>query len=185
MTWLDEARSALYGSWLLLVREPAAFGHFNNTEAGFWRSFSAIVLIAPLYLYAASVEVELPEAQSQGSASLIGATIGLILQWITWPLAMAVIARFAGLTHTYARYIIVYNWSSVLVILALLPPLILLDLGILGQSPALFLSFVALMLSLYYRWFVAVAALETTGLVASALVLADVALSIGISRLFG
>lgn len=185
MNWFDEARASLYGSWLLLIRDPEAFRHFNNTEAGFWRSFSAIILIAPLYLYAALVQVELPDAPATEEPSQVMLMIGLILQWIGWPLAMAIIARVAGLAQNYARYIIAYNWSSVLVILALLPPLILLDLGAVGPNVAVFLSFVVLLLSLYYRWYVAVAALETTGAVAAALVLADVVLSLGINRLFG
>jgi hypothetical protein len=39
-----------------------------------------------------------------------------------------------GLAHGYARYIIAYNWSSVLVIAALMPPLMLLDLGLVGPG---------------------------------------------------
>lgn len=185
MNWLDEVRASLYGSWLLLIRDPDALRHFNTTEAGFWRSFSAIIPIAPLYLYAASVQMVLPETPAPAEPSQVMLMIGLVLQWIGWPLALAFIARVAGLAQSYARYIIAYNWSSVLVILAMLPPLMLLDLGAVGPGAAVFMSFVILLLSLYYRWYVAVAALETTGAVAGALVLADVVLSLAINRVFG
>ena len=91
--------------------------------------------------------------------------------------------RFVGLQHGYARYIIAYNWSSVLVIALLMPPLILLDLGLVGPGFAVFLSFVLMLVSLYYRWYVAQTAFATTGLIAGALVLADVALSLLVNRL--
>lgn len=184
MNWFEEARQSLTGSWLLLIRNTEGYRYFAHSEAGFWRSFSAIVIIAPLYLYAASVEIELPgDSDPVASPSLAAAMVGLVLQWVGWPLAMAIIARFAGLQHGFARYIIAYNWSSVLVIALLLPPLILLDLGLVGPGSALFLSFALMLVSLYYRWYVARTALETSGLIAMALVLADFVLSLAVNRL--
>lgn len=182
--WFEEVRSSLVGSWLLLIRDTSGYREFDQSEAGFWRSFSAIVILAPLYLYAATVQVDIPDAP-QGSPSLVTSLVGLLLQWIGWPLAMVAIAWWAGLTRGYSRYIIAYNWSSVLVIAALMPPLILLDLGLIGQGSAVMLSFAMLFVTLYYRWYVALTALETTGAVAAALVVADVVLSLGIGRLVG
>jgi hypothetical protein len=184
MTWLEELRRSLYGSWLLLMRDPAGYRHFAQSEAGFWRSFSAIVIIAPLYLYAATVQIELPnETAPASSPSLAAAMAGVVLQWVGWPLAMVPIARLTGLAHAYARYIIAYNWSSVLVIALLMPPLVLLDIGLVGPVFALMLSFALMLVSLYYRWYVALTALESTWLVAMALVLADVVLSLAVNRL--
>jgi hypothetical protein len=184
MNWLEEARQSLFGSWLLLIRNPEGYRHFAQSEAGFWRSFSAIVIIAPLYLYATTVQVELPgEADPAASPSLAAAMVGLVLQWVGWPLAMVLIARVAGLQPGYARYIIAYNWSSVLVIALLMPPLILLDVGLVGAGFAVFLSFALMLVSLYYRWYVAQTAFETSGLVAAGLVFADLVLSLLINGL--
>jgi hypothetical protein len=183
MNWVEEASQSLFGSWLLLVRDTGGYRYFAQSEAGFWRSFSAIVIIAPLYLYATTVQVEFPPEAAAASPSLAAAMVGLVLQWIGWPLAMVFIARFVGLQHGYARYIIAYNWSSVLVIGLLMPPLILLDLGLVGPGFAVFLSFVLMLVSLYYRWYVAQTAFETSGPIAAALVLADVALSLFVNRL--
>ena len=184
MNWLEEARRSLYGSWLLLIRNTEGYRQFVQTEAGFWRSFTAIVLVAPLYLYATTIQVDLPgEAGPVAPPSLASAVLGLVLQWIGWPLAMVLIARYAGLQDGFARYIIAYNWSSVLVIALLMPPLFLLDLGIVGPGLAVFLSFLLMLVSLYYRWYVAQTAFETTGLIAMALVLADFVLSLLVNRL--
>jgi hypothetical protein len=183
MNWFDEAQRSLYASWLLLIRDTGGYRHFAQSEAGFWRSFSAIVIIAPLYLYASTVHVELPDTTAPPGPSLAAAMAGLVLQWVGWPLAMVFIARFAGLQQRYARYIIAYNWSSVLVVALLMPPLILLDLGLVGPGSAMLLSFLLMLVSLYYRWYVAQTALDTTGVVAAALVLADFVLSLFVNRL--
>jgi len=184
MIWLEEARLSLHGSWLLLIRNTEGYRYFAQSEDGFWRSFSAIVIIAPLYLYATTVEIELPgDSGPVASPSLAAAMVALVVQWIGWPLAMVPIARLAGLQHGYARYIIAYNWSSVMVIALMLPPLILLDIGLVASGPAIFLSFVLMMAAFYFRWYVARTALETTGIIAAGLVLGDFVLSLAVNRL--
>ena len=183
MNWLGEASRSLYASWLLLLRDLTGYQYFAQSEAGFWRSFSAFLIIAPLYLYASSVQIQLPGDAPADAPAPPAALFGLALQWIGWPLAMVPIARFAGLQQSYARYIITYNWSSVLVVAVMMPPLILLDLGIFGVEMAVLLSFALLLVTLYYRWYIALTALETTGIVAGALVLADLVLSLAINRL--
>lgn len=184
MNWLEEARQALYGSWLLLIRNTEGYRYFAQSEDGFWRSFSAIVIIAPLYLYATTVQIELPgDSGPVASPSLATAMVALLLQWIGWPLAMVPIARLAGLQHGYARYIIAYNWSSAMVIALMLPPLMLLDLGLVGPGPAMFLSFILMMVAFYFRWYLARTAFETTALIAAALVLGDFVLSLAVTRL--
>ena len=183
MSWLEEASRSLYGSWLLLMRNIDGYRHFAQSEQGFWRSFSAILLIAPLYLYATTVQVELPDEAAVEAPSLAAAMAGLVLQWVGWPLVMVLVARLAGLQRSYARYIIAYNWTSVLVIAVMTPPLLLLDLGLIEPELALLMSFVLLMATLYYRWFVARTALETTGILAMALVISDFVLSLAVTRL--
>jgi hypothetical protein len=185
MSWFEEATRSLYGSWLLLIRDTEGYRHFSQTEAGFWRSFSAILIIAPLYLYAGTVQIQLPDEPALEAPSLAAAMVGLVLQWIGWPLAMVPIARWLGLARAYARYIIAYNWSSVLVVAVMVPPLMLLDIGLIGPGFAALLAFVLTIAALYYRWYVALTAFETTGIVAASLVVGDVVLSLLINSLLG
>lgn len=184
MSWFDEARQSLHASWLLLLRDGTAYRLFNATEAGFWRSFSAIVLVAPLYLYAAALEARLPGVE-QAPTPVAWPLLGLMLQWAGWPLLMAGIAHAAGLSRHYARYIIAYNWSSVIVIAAFLPPLLFYDFGVAGAGLTAVLTLFVILASLYYRWYIAVTALEASGIVGLALVLADLVLSIAVNRLTG
>lgn len=187
MSWPDEVWNSLRGSWRLLLRDTGGFDDFDLSVSGFWRSFAVIIPIAPAYLYAISVQtgLEVPGQPTPEPANLNLAAMGLVAQWIAWPVVMAVVAHFAGLAGNYARYIVVYNWSSILVMLAQMAPVLLLALG-----PALIgiggmLLFVVYALVLYYRWYIAQTALETTTTLAWALVLGDLVLSIGIAKLIG
>jgi hypothetical protein len=48
----DEINSSLTGAWKIFLDRPDALQHFDTSYAGFWRSFQAIFLIAPLYAVA-------------------------------------------------------------------------------------------------------------------------------------
>lgn len=186
MSWFEEARRSLVASWLLFLRRPEGYALLDLSERGFWRSFPAILLVAPLYLWASRIELELPEQGVPAPAPSIGWDLfGLLLQWFGWPLVVAGLARLAGLTQGFVRYVVAYNWSSVLVMAAFLPPLLLYGVGLMGAPVALTLSFAVLLLSLYYRWYIARTAFETQGAVAFALVLADLVLGIAVNRLVG
>ncbi len=188
MSWLHEAQRAMIGSWRLLLRDTNGYDEFDLTERGFWRSFSAIVPIAPLYLYAATIQIpdelgELAKPSEQLETSLGLVVMILIVQWIAWPLAMVFVARIAGLAHNYSRYIIAYNWSSILVMCAQMVPATLLAQGGAVTSLGNLVFIIFLFAALYYHWYIAFTALQTTMSMAWILVLADIVLGVGITRL--
>ncbi|NNE22444.1 MAG: hypothetical protein HKN11_07510 [Rhizobiales bacterium] len=187
MNWPDEALSSLRGSWRLFMRDTGGFEDFDLSMRGFWRSFAVIIVVAPFYLYAVIIQdgIQLPDQPPHETTSLNLAAAGLVVQWFAWPLVMAIIARFAGLAHNYARYIVVYNWSAVLVMAVQMVPILLLAQGaaMFGLATVVFFIFYAVVL--YYRWYIAHTALETTPAIAWALVLGDLVLSIGVTKLIG
>jgi hypothetical protein len=186
MNVLVEALSALQGSLMLALRRPDSFLHFNATVGGFWRSFLAVLAIAPLYLYADAVDARhpLPGTEAVPPAP-VASLVMLLLQWAAWPLFVALLTRGTRLAPHFARYVTVYNWSSLLVFAVMLVPLVMLDLGLIGVNAAAGASAVLLIVALWYRWLVAVMALEATAWVAVALVVADVAVSLALHRLIG
>ena len=187
MSWLEEAARGIIGSALLL-RGQWAQGWFNLTQAGFWRSFGAFLIAAPIYLWAARLGIP-AEAGTAAQKAVVGAVLlkGLLmlaLQWISWPLAMVFIARLLKLSRNYAPYIIAYNWSTVLVLLLQLPPVLLYHFGLVSSNGAAFFMLFALGLVLYLRWQAARLALGAPAMLAVALVLADMTISLGINRVF-
>ena len=189
MNWIGEAHRSIFGSLRLAIRDQGGFDDFNLTEAGFWHSFAAIVILAPLYLYGHDIQGAAEMARTAtpddgaSEPSLVTSIFELLIQWVAWPLAMAVIAKFTGLTANYSRYITVYNWSAILVgVVQVIPIFLYAQGGVLAELGSI-LMVAALAFAIYYRWYIAQTALKTTGSIASALVLADLVLSFGIIRL--
>ena len=185
MTWPEEAMRALKGSIGLILHDPSAIGNFNLTVSGFWRSFSAVLIIAPVYVYAASGHVPGSDGQADRYIAPILAAITLLLQWIFWPVFMAVISPLAGYSKTYARYITVFNWSEVLLAGMTFLPVLIAQLVAGSANAAGMSSLVMLLLSRYLRWYITRITLETNGTAAAALVLADMLAGLLIARLTG
>lgn len=114
----NEVSRNVYGVWQVILDRPDAERYFDTGYAGFWRSFQAIVLVAPLYVvvfasaYRSLAEVEPPVAiTATGYFWLKAANVGL--DWIALPLVLALSARFLGITRTYTSFVVVRNWAAV------------------------------------------------------------------------
>ena len=189
---LHEIIRSLTGTWILARRDLAGYSYFNHTAEGFWRSFTAIIFIAPVLLVFASFDLAaITEAQRDtgetpdAAAFYFGKLVMYVVGWISFPIIMVFVARALSLTRNYALYIIVFNWSSILVEAVLLAPAAMFYIGLIGAKAAGGLGWICLLLAVLYRWFIAKTALETTGLVASALVLLEFTLAIAISKYGG
>ncbi len=189
MSWLAEAGYSLAGSVALVRRDPDAFKYFNETEAGFWRSFGAIAFVAPLYLAAASIATDLASAvpsergDAQMSISPARELQVLCAHWLGWPLLMAIICRFSGLSQGYARYIIAFNWCSVLIVSAQLAPLLLYRAGLFSAPTTTIVFWLVVLAAGYFHWYFSQRALGIAGLTAVAIVLGEIALGLGLSQL--
>jgi hypothetical protein len=182
MTWLNEAVRSIVTAFAIVTGNASAIDRLDLSEQGFWRSFAAIIPIAPLYLYAASIAGE--EAQAPASDPVLWFGLSLLAQWIAWPLAVAIVARTLGWGAKYARYIVAYNWTSVWVIVVLMPPVVLYVLGFSGGPMMNVIVLASFFVALWMRWFVARHGLEVSGAIAVALVLADLLLGNAIEHTF-
>lgn len=191
MTLVDEGAAALRGCLRLLRGDPHAFADFNVTIEGFWRSFAVIVpqavLAYPLFLsqHRLAVEAAALDGSTVSDLNLAKEYTFLVAVLVLWPIAAALLARVLGVSANFVRYVIVYNWMSLIVLaIAVIPSLI--HLAFAPGVATLSFLFIAVYLALgVVSWIVARRALETTGAIALAFVLADYALSIGLSELLG
>jgi len=165
MTWLAGALREFTSAFAVVTGDASAIDRLDASESGFWRSFTAVVPIIPIYLYAAA-------ATAAAETPLVWYALSLLAQWLIWPCAVALVARPLGWSGTYARYIVAYNWSSLWVMLALVPPVILSGAGLDGPVMNL-IGLASFLVALWMRWFVSKHGLGVPGEVAAALVLAD------------
>lgn len=186
MASLAEARRTLEGSLALARRDPDASRYFDLSADSFWRSFGAILFIAPLYLIFVMAEARMLEESDAPAAAMAPSGIGLLsaefltlgIGWIAYPLAMYVATRTFGLGHRFVPYVIVYNWSSLFVTLVIAPPFLLYALGLLPLGGAILLNLVTFIAAVIYRWMIATEVLGAPGPTAAGFVALDVALGL-------
>ncbi|AWZ03084.1 hypothetical protein RHODOSMS8_03583 [Rhodobiaceae bacterium] len=176
-----EIINAFIGAWKIARRDPSALSHFDFSADAFWRSFAAFIFATPFYLVFISAEWRMiGDADIVVTNSLLGYTtiefLSYVAFWVLYPLSMVFICRRLNLTHQFAPYIIVFNWSSVLVAVLLAPPYVLYSFGIATIETSAFLILLVFVTALLYHWQIAVTAFRTTSATAAGIVAFEVAL---------
>ncbi len=178
----QEFAAAIAGVRGLLRFEAKALALFDASHDGFWKSFWAAAIIAPVSaIMVARQAIESPPESLWRFIAF--QSIGYALGWLVFPLAMVRISAMLGKADRYFAYMVPYNWFH-LVEIVLMGPLML--LGVTGLLPApieALLQLIAFAALLGYQWFIAKNALKVEGGTAAALVVIDLLLSIIIDRL--
>jgi hypothetical protein len=177
-----QAIRSLKACWQLVCLDEDGYDQLDLSADGFWDSFKAIFLVAPLYIYANSAGAQLTEPP-QAPPAIFAAISMLALLWVTWPWLMISISHLLGVERNYVRYVVAYNWTSVYIIAALVPVLLLQQLGVLGQVSGALVSLCVVAWSLFLRYYVARTGLKTGALASGGLVAADLLLSFMLSAL--
>ena len=176
---IAEIDAALGGALGLARGDATAIERFPNSEPAFWRSFAAIVVIAPVNLAATAL-------RSGGEASawyLFANAITVLVQWAAFPLIMVFIARLLGLGPRYGLFVIAYNWSSVFVVAVLLPSAVLAALLPQAEGAVNMVTLVSIVFVLWFTAFLTRAAFATNWINAAGIIVVDVLTSLLISGL--
>ncbi|RMF07923.1 MAG: hypothetical protein D6763_11200 [Alphaproteobacteria bacterium] len=180
--------SALWGAWRLANFDRSGFDRFEITAAGFWHSFLAAAVGAPLFALHVLLEREAAEMMvaAAGKTAVFGsfylaAAMGYVLMWLVFAVLMIPLTRIAGVAEGYAGLVIAFNWSRVIALVIRLPVMMIAVWGGLGATAFGAVLLLAYGLILAYQWFVARVALGS-GLVAAAVVLVDLVASAAIAR---
>jgi hypothetical protein len=179
-----EAERAIIGAWRLFLNRPEAVQFFDTGVDGFWRSFQAIVLVAPLYAVTAladrvAVIHSLPPGTFSDGVFWSAKVVGLCLDWVAFPILLAALAGFIGIGRGYVPYIAIRNWATVLMTIPFSAIAVLQMLGI-GDDLLLLPSLVALAFSLRLNYVIARRTLGVPADVAGGLVALDWLVSIAI-----
>lgn len=184
MAVVAETIRSIAAAVTLVAHDRTALSRFNLTTAGFWHSFVAFALVAPLYLFS-SRSALVRGLEDTPPDTMVFDLASLGLQWALWLLIMVPVCARLAVGQHYGRYVIVYNWLNAVMMAFIIVPMGLYQFGMIGQSAAVLLTFVLQMLALYYEWYATRLTLETPPLVTSAIVLADYVFSLGFVRFFG
>jgi hypothetical protein len=150
----------LRGLRRLIQFDVGGLAYFDRSIEGFWRSFRVALLIAPLYSIILPFELELIKPTAGWQHIMITEILAYIVSWLLYPLVAYEICRLIDREAEYPGYIVVYNWSRMLIVtaqvLVWLPTL----MGITAAETSNSLYRVVYVVFLIYLWFIARAALR-------------------------
>ena len=179
----DDIVTGIYGAWRLARGDARGLSVLDGSLRGFWRSFLAMALIAPPFALLLVLRFDGGMGATDPLRFASVQAISYVVAWFVFPLIMFYVAAVIERERQYLRYIVAYNWASVLQNAVYLPLAIAAELNILPLDLVSFLSFVVLTLVFVYILFITRIALAVGGLIASAIVAGDFFLSIFLNAL--
>lgn len=183
MISLNEVFTALYGATRLARLDAGGLRFFDITDQGFWRSFFAAVVVAPLYGVLLLIRYLNFLEPIPLFRFIALEAIAYVIAWVAFPLLMASLARMLERDEFYIRYIVAYNWAAVLQNLLYIPIAILAAAGVLSIAVSNTLGLMALALIVVYAWFITRTALEVAAGMAAGIVGLDFMLNVLINTI--
>ena len=181
MITAPEVARALYGALRLARLDPGGIDQFGDTVEAFWRSFYAMLIVAPGHLILAVIRHSVVEPTSGSIQVFLVEAIGYVIGWFAFPLVMFYVADKLDRGERYFRYIAASNWAAVLQV-ALMLVIVAVEYGF-GMSLATvgFVHLITMIVVLVYFWFIARVGLDISGRAAAAIVGLDLVLSLVIN----
>ena len=172
----------LRGLRRLIQFDVGGLGYFDRSIEGFWRSFRVALLIAPLYSIIIPLDLELIRPTVGWPHIMITEILAYIVSWLLFPLVAYEICRLIGREAEYPGYIVVYNWSKMLLVSAQvivwLPNL----MGVMAAETSHSLDRIVYLIFLIYLWFIARAALRLDPFSAIGMVFTSFVLTFALSK---
>lgn len=182
MTLTQNMTASLYGAYRLARADKSGLDYFDASIDGFWRSFFAAVLIAPLFVLFLIIRYHFADYEASAFRYMIVESISYVIAWVAFPLVMFYIAQAIQREEKYIRYIVAYNWASVWQNFVYIPLAVLAELGMLPGGGGI-IGIILLGVLMLYIWFITKTALNITTLLATVLVAIDLIFSIFINSI--
>jgi hypothetical protein len=181
-----EAERSLTAVWRLFLNKPDALRLLDTSADGFWRSFRAVVLVAPLFAITALADWRdihgdaIPDDGLTGGSYFAAKLLTLGFDWVALPILLGLTAGLIGIRRGYPADVVARNWGAVLTLSPFAAISLLHLLGILGPSLLFLPSIVALAAALRYSYLCARVTLGVGMDVAIGLVVLDFLVSLAI-----
>ena len=195
MLKLAELDHGVRTAWALLLGDRSAPQRLDVSVSGFWRSFLAVIPLVPLYALACLSEAELVvDGSGEGSELPMGVFFtarffALGLDWVTLPFLLMLLAGPLGIGARYVPFVVVRNWSLLLMSIVTAPLFVLHLIGFLANAILVIVLLMATIVFVRYRYIATRITLECTAAFAAGIVavefLGGILLSELTARLFG
>ena len=176
-----EAGYALFGAWQLAKFDENGMHFFKNTQAAFWRSFSAAIIVLPAYAILVLLKLADQPVPAAPFTVFVVQSIAYVVGWVAFPLAMYYVTRFASREQWFYRYMVAYNWAVVLQVILFLTITSIADSGLVPPGVGAMFSLAAAVAIMAYQWFIARVGLEVSAPGAIGIVFLDMVISLLLS----
>lgn len=189
--------NGIKGAWRLANLNPKGADDFDFSATGFWRSFLAVAVAAPIYALLAVLERRMTEFAMGAVHDQVRITFdsyyahAAITYLLIWP-AFAVLAlfvlRLSKAERGFAAVVVTINWTRIIAMAIRLPVAALGATGALSPTFLMFALMATFGLVIYYQWFAARAALDKVGVTqagrtATLIIAADLGMAMALSWL--
>lgn len=157
---------SLYGTYKIARLDPDALQYFNISASGFYRSFAAIFLAIPFFLFENSIDYKKIETATSFVPFLIILGIALAASWLTYLFVAGLVTRLMGNLQKFTVFVIVYNWSQLALIVVWLP-ISIISTGFLGAELSSVISLIFIAATYVYLWRILKITLEISGSLAA------------------
>ena len=178
---LEEIVNSLFGSLRLACGDKNGMNYFNTSHLGFWRSFTAAIIVAPIFALLLSVRYAVSSNDVNLFRFVLIYAIAYIIGWVAFPIIINYVTDVLGHGKKFVRYIIIYNWASLLQNFIYLPFAILVEAQLIHGTAASIIGLCLLSLVFLYTAFITKTALEVSNGIAAAIIVFDLILSVIIS----
>ena len=169
----QEIFEGLYGAWRLLLGDRGAIALFDNSVAGFWKSFFAAIFVLPIYFTMTAIgAIEFNSSRSLPAIVLIVSEF-YIIAWVLWPLIIGHVLPVLDRDDKFTLYVVAYNWMSAVGAGLFLVAVLVTTLLPIPDGFAALIMMAALLGVLAYHVFIAHTALSISIGVAIGLTVAD------------
>ena len=184
--------ASLSGAWGVMNGRAEGLRQLDLTIDGFWASFGAVVLILPVALVALASERVALAAIGGEAVALTGGyvllrLIAVIVDWLTFPVILALLARPMGIAARFVPYIVARNWAAVLVAAVFAVPHLFHALGVLPTGMLRFVLLILFGVAVWFAYVVVRTAMQVPPVVAIPIVILEILsgflIEVGFSRL--
>ena len=182
----------LSGAWDVMLGRAEGLNRLDVSLEGFWRSFAAVLLVAPFAVlaffsqqqiaYESRLALDNPDEFEGGS--LGAAMTAFAVDWFAFPILFAFLAPVLGLGSRYVPFIVTRNWASVIIAAGVAVIHALHVVGLLPSSVAPFVVVIAIAVALRFSYVIARVALAVSMTLALAIVALDFLVSVTIWAVF-
>ena len=177
----EEVARSIHGAIRLATFDAKGFDFFDDSDERFWLSFWAAAFVAPFHLFFSLLGMPKEGPANFGHYFVVIALLYAI-RWTLWPLVMVSVTRGAGRFDHYNRYMMAYNWAQFVGAVFLVSVIFLANM-LFPAALVAYVFYAGVAAVLAYEWFIARNALQIGKVLATLIVLLNLALAFGLQFL--